>query len=1015
MQSTATPAEARTRPVRPTSSSSSALIRKLLPRDRTETIVVLLIVLIGATFYHPGQWNQNARLAAVAAFVEPGTPYTGTFRIDGLKDGPRFLTGDWARAPSGLYSNKAPGVSLLGVLPYYLLYYGETLAGLNPRDPQLTNTNAFLLNLWISVFWNVVAAVALLRMLPRLGLHSREGATAVTAVYAFATLVLPFACSVWGHTTAAAFITLGTLAVLEGSRRSSALAGVWFGMALLTEYLAALSLGLAGLFVLIDRRPARWQRVWRFALGCAPPVVALLVYQRICFGSYFTTAASLSSPGMLNPQMVAGLFGVPSREILVRMFFSSQRGLFHQMPILLLSVAGLVWWLRSRRYAFVAFAAANILCYTLSVSGLTTSWHGGVSTSLRYMIVALPFFCVLLPDLATFPYRRTFLLLFGTSAANMFVVAATSTIVDGVSPVYEVAYPNFWRGHVAFNPLLAQLGVAGVAAALGVALVYGRGLGLLLPSGLRTRSDAQDPAALPRAVGSPTELLTRLSKALVLASLVGALLFLAWHAQFSSAALPSLAGLAAIAGLIAGESAAPRGAAIILLLLYWAPAVFTAAFGRFDPAYFVVWSSALAGLLIAERNKLTWSYPRRWRFALILWALTVAAGWPLIALRELDFESLSLLGRYGVTNTGTAATPAMLVASVADSAVVHLLGLLWFDCLFRHFASSNRAEGERFVLPLAIGAVSGSALAVYQGAVDLSFLTDGLRAPATDVIASRPAAGIGLGMLRAIAGDHPQNWWGHNIAEMGLLGAAGILIWTITFLIFLLRTRGDGRRRVPAAAVKGALIALGAASLVGMPGQGLPVAMTFWTLAFWYTRLVDRDAMPPVDGLRPLAWTALCALVAVYMIATVAASRAGLRVPMRAAEGGWRYIYGMSPPAPGAMEVQTERHGVAVVPVDGPLMILTVRAEHADISERPVTARVRVAGRTVVRAKLHSHAPIERTIDLGAARRVVIETRVDRTWRSDHPSDNQPEIGLALSWRFLPDRARADGASARVP
>ena len=40
--------------------------------------LVLLILGIQGTFYHPGQWNQNARLGAAVAFVEPGTPYTGT-------------------------------------------------------------------------------------------------------------------------------------------------------------------------------------------------------------------------------------------------------------------------------------------------------------------------------------------------------------------------------------------------------------------------------------------------------------------------------------------------------------------------------------------------------------------------------------------------------------------------------------------------------------------------------------------------------------------------------------------------------------------------------------------------------------------------------------------------------------------------------------------------------------------------------------------------------------------------
>ena len=222
----------------------------MLGERRFAATLVLLILGVEGTFYHPGQWNQNARLAATVAFVEPGTPYTGTFRIDGLKDGERLLTADWARVAGAFYSNKAPGVSLLGVVPYFVLFHLERWAGGDPTAPELTHINAFALNLWISVFWNIVAALALLRRLPRLGVHSREGAAVVALVYSFATLVLPFGCSAWGHSTAAAFITLGTLDVAEGSRTRCLSGGLWLGMAALTEYLAAVSLAAAAIFIL---------------------------------------------------------------------------------------------------------------------------------------------------------------------------------------------------------------------------------------------------------------------------------------------------------------------------------------------------------------------------------------------------------------------------------------------------------------------------------------------------------------------------------------------------------------------------------------------------------------------------------------------------------------------------------------------------------------------------------------------------------------------------------------------
>ena len=341
----------------------------------------------------------------------------------------------------------------------------------------LTQINVWALNLWISGLWNVMAALALLRRLPRLGVHSREGAALVAVVYSCATLVLPFSCSSWGHPTAAAFITLGTLELAEGSRAHCARGGLWLGMAVLTEYLAAISLMIGAIFILAG--PDKEERLWRFMVGSAPPVVALLLYHEFAFGSYFTTATSLADPVFLQPGRVAGLLGIPNPENLVRMLFAPGRGLIWQTPVLLVSLFGIHSWYRSGRRLFLAFAVANIAAYALSISSLV-AYQGGQTTSMRYMIIALPFFCILLPDLRTFAYRKTFLVLFAVSAANMFVIAATTSMFLSEYPLSRFAYPNFWHGQLGLNPLLGMAGVGGSVHAFVMAAVYASVLGSLL-------------------------------------------------------------------------------------------------------------------------------------------------------------------------------------------------------------------------------------------------------------------------------------------------------------------------------------------------------------------------------------------------------------------------------------------------------------------------------------------------------------------------------------------------------
>jgi len=462
--------------------------RGRLPTRRVDAAVILLIVGIQGTFFHPPQWNQSARLAATVAFVEPNTPYTGTFRIDGLRDGDRLPTEDWAASRGAFYSNKAPGVSLLGIAPYYALYYLERTARLRPRTPQNTLVNVYLLNLWISVFWNVVAALMLIRRLPRFGVHSAQGALLVALVYSFATLVLPFGCSEWGHTTAAAFITLGILYLLDATPAGAALAGAWFGAAMLTEYLAGVSLLLAGVFVLLERREGL-KYSWRFALGAAAPLAILLLYQKICFGAYFTTAASLSNPVFLQPGKAAGLFGVPNLAVVFRILFENERGVFYQTPVLLLSAAGMVSWYRSSRRGFAALAIANIVAYVLAIAAMD-GWYGGATTSMRYTIVAVPFFCVLLPDLHAFRYRKAFVLLFTISAAAMLALAATSTMGVSGHPLTGFAYSALRNGALAFNPILASVGVRGLWAGGAIAAAYAALLAYLLGVALSDRGVA---------------------------------------------------------------------------------------------------------------------------------------------------------------------------------------------------------------------------------------------------------------------------------------------------------------------------------------------------------------------------------------------------------------------------------------------------------------------------------------------------------------------------------------------
>jgi hypothetical protein len=657
----------------------------------------------------------------------------------------------------------------------------------------------------------------------------------------------------------------------------------------------------------------------------------------------------------------------------------------------------------------------------------------------------------------------------------------------------------------------------------------------------------------------PAKLLEPATKAVALASLLLAVVYESWLGRAGWGNLPVVTASAVVAGLIGGRRAPFGTSAVILCFTYVSPVVFRLWLGHFSVEHLLVWSGALTGLLLGDRDRLTWAYPARWRFPLILWALAVAVVWPITALREMDFESLALLERYNVPNTGIGGSPRMVIMWGMDTAIIHLLGLLWFNWLLQQATELSDAAFQKWIAwPMAASAVAGVGLALYQGLFDISFLNlgafpsllraggslfdanasgaaaamwsagllafipgsrieraaaivgamacwgglwmsgsrtalvaaclplvavsisaahrmglvrrrpvqaiggvaallaavlllsgtaggpvqrlkdtlpseftrealgsfaremwnrNGYGAAATTLIQQHPALGVGIGLFNLsgaalppsiavnLPADNAQNWWRHHVAELGFVGAAGLLIWTVVFGVFLTRTSADGEREIPAAALKGALVALGLISLVGMPTQSLPVTITFWMFVCWYHRLVMPSwQASTTDALAIGAWALLVGVIGIYAVTMLVLARGEQRPAMRAAVGEWRYTYGIydpkAPAAEGLIQRWTERHGVAVVPNDASWMTLAVRAQHPDLQKQPVKVRVRVNGRTVIDRALNVDMPVTYAIDTGTAKRAIIETHVDRTWRPPGIPARHPDVGLSLSWRF---------------
>ncbi len=406
---------------------------------------MVLIVFGYAYFYNAYNWNHISRFDAIFSFVERDTPDQLSFRIDHFLLSPLMgrNTGDWARNEeqgAHYYSNKAPGIMLLGVPVYALLYTGESLLGAVPESQSWTRINTYLLNTILSVVPAAWAALLFLRLARRnLGLLDRE-AMALTLLLFFGTLVFPYATQLWGHVTAAAFLIAALYFLLGDSNGSAAWSGCFVGMAVLSEYSAAIPLlGMLGLLAIGGQR----SRFAAFVIGGLPAFAVHFIYHRALFGSGFALASFYNNPKFLDAEKVGGIFAGIETEAIFGLSFSAHHGLFFFSPFLLLIVPSVLLVVapsgpsqREREVGPRSGPDSQLLFLSLfTIGGFAlmnmsfNGWHGGFCLGPRYLIPSVPFYAVLLAPIVIALRGKTrlgigLLVLLGSlSIANMSLLA----------------------------------------------------------------------------------------------------------------------------------------------------------------------------------------------------------------------------------------------------------------------------------------------------------------------------------------------------------------------------------------------------------------------------------------------------------------------------------------------------------------------------------------------------------------------------------------------------------------
>lgn len=503
-----------------------------LPRERAGHTVdrqtdrwlplLVFVVLAGCFLYIPprwSDWNQNSRFDLVLAIVNDQTTAIDRYVAN---------TGDYAHFRGHSYSDKAPGLSLLGVPVYALLRHlvpASTLerwrqaAGRSAALGATLRTDGtglasekleFFIGLVLTTALTVALPSALLGVLiywvgGLLGLSGR--ASALTALcYGLATSAFPYSNTFVGHQPAAvmlfgAFTLLLAIRWRGLSRHWLVAVGFCLGFAVITEYPTILVGALVGLYALWAL-PRRLATLGWLVVGGLPPLALLAGYDQVTFGTplpigYFHSAlwTDVHQTGLVS-------LTYPHFEALWGITFGAHRGLFLLSPYLLFALPGYQWlWKRRALRAELMVLALAPLAFLL-FNGSSVMWQGGFSIGPRYLVPALPFLALVagLGLAATWSQRVWRPLIIATVTWSFLVVWALTlggqSFPDySANPLLDYSLPRLLGGDIARNAGMV-LGLNGWLSL--VPLVLAVVIGLLIVGCQSPRPSRLGPVLISR-------------------------------------------------------------------------------------------------------------------------------------------------------------------------------------------------------------------------------------------------------------------------------------------------------------------------------------------------------------------------------------------------------------------------------------------------------------------------------------------------------------------------------------
>ncbi|MGD9905686.1 MAG: O-antigen ligase family protein [Vicinamibacterales bacterium] len=299
---------------------------------------------------------------------------------------------------------------------------------------------------------------------------------------------------------------------------------------------------------------------------------------------------------------------------------------------------------------------------------------------------------------------------------------------------------------------------------------------------------------------------------------------------------------------------------------------------------------------------------------------------------------------------------------VAVAGLAAVLGIAW---------AGARGPGSTAVQRVAesVREVTASGL---PALADILWVRYGYGPAAAAAIAEHPWFGVGPGAFDIVAPDYgrlatgvvlppdnAQNWWRHQWAELGLVGAAAP--WACSGLLLLATLRTRRRERMAP------IVAVGLMSVVGPPSAHPVLAVLIGALIARAIAPDDEAGVPPPT---PAAAAWLSWVVALVAVAGFTADAQTFRPPQRAARFQFPFVYGLTRVVDPRLGDGwwAERRSVAVFGPAAGTLDLRITVPDGDLAGRPVSIAVAESGEVHCAVEVRDASPVDCVLPIPGAR-----------------------------------------------